>query len=138
MEQDKKQIIINEFIDFCKQKLQIDYLPNIEFITDRKWVTENRSFGGYNRYYKTLTVYINNRNLADILRTLSHELVHHKQNELGQLKSDNDGNTGSDIENEANAISGIIMREFGQKNNKIYENKQIIKQLLLIELQNKK
>jgi Zn-dependent peptidase ImmA (M78 family) len=138
MEQDKKQIIINEFIDFCKQKLRIDYLPNIEFITDRKWVTENRSFGGYNPYYKTLTVYINNRNLADILRTLSHELVHHKQNELGQLKSDNDGNTGSDIENEANSISGIIMREFGQKNNKIYENKQIIKQLLLIELQNKK
>lgn len=135
MEQNKKQEVINNFINFCKEKLQIDHLPNIEFITDRKWAAENSSFGGYNPYYKSLQVYIGNRNLADILRTLSHELVHHKQNELGQIKDINDGTTGSDIENEANSVSGIIMREYGQKNNKIYENKQIIKQLLLLELQ---
>jgi hypothetical protein len=104
--------------------LQIDHLPNIEFITDRKWVTENRSFGGYNPYYKTLTVYVNNRNLADILRTLSHELVHHKQNEDGRLGKDisKEGATGSDIENEANYEAGKVMRWFAKANPQMFKS----------------
>ena len=63
--------------------------------------------------------------MADILRTLCHEMVHHKQNEAGRLKSDT-GKTGSEIENEANAQAGILLREYGQHNEVIYEsfNKQ--------------
>jgi hypothetical protein len=48
-------------------------------------------------------------------------MVHHKQNEEGRLKPDS-GNTGSDIENEANAQAGILLREYGQHNEVIYES----------------
>jgi translation elongation factor EF-Ts len=57
-------------------------------------------------------VYAKNRNLADIMRSLAHEIVHSKQNEISAL-SGIDGETGSDIENQANAIAGIIMRHYG-------------------------
>ena len=65
-------------------------------------------------------MYIANRNLADVLRTLGHELTHHRQNELGLLYTQS-GETGSPIEDEANVVAGILMREFGKKNELIYE-----------------
>jgi hypothetical protein len=112
--------IIQDFIEFCKDNLGIDTLPDINFIEDKAWVLERHSFGEYDPNKKSLDVYIGNRNLADILRTLGHELVHHKQNELGRLKV-NSGKTGSNIENEANAKAGILMRAYGNVNELIYE-----------------
>jgi hypothetical protein len=54
------------------------------------------------------------------MRTLAHELVHHWQNEEGRIKPDS-GGTGSDIENEANALAAVLMRNYGKQNPKIYE-----------------
>jgi hypothetical protein len=56
--------------------------------------------------------------MADILRTLAHELVHHMQNLNGDELN---GDDGSGIENEANAMAGVIMREFGRENPEIFE-----------------
>jgi Zn-dependent peptidase ImmA (M78 family) len=56
--------------------------------------------------------------MADILRTLAHELVHHMQNLNGDELN---GEDGSDTENEANAMAGVIMREFGRENPEIFE-----------------
>lgn len=116
----QKQNIIKDFIQFAKNRLDIDELPIIEFTNDRDWATQRRSFGEYNPGEKRLEVYIGNRNLADILRTLVHELVHHRQNELGLIKI-NSGSTGSNIENQANALAGILMRDYGKTNDLIYE-----------------
>jgi hypothetical protein len=58
--------------------------------------------------------------MADMLRTLAHELVHHKQNVEGRIYNDS-GETGSEIENEANAKAGVILRNFGKQNSMIYE-----------------
>ena len=55
---------------------------------------------------------IKGRHLVDISRTLAHELVHWKQRIEGQ---ELDGSDGSETENQANAIAGIIMRRFGQR-----------------------
>ena len=60
-----------------------------------------------------------NRHVVDVLRTLAHELVHAKQNELGLIGPDS-GETGSDIENDANSIAGIIIRDYGKQNPSIY------------------
>jgi Zn-dependent peptidase ImmA (M78 family) len=122
MTEDLKQQIIEEFIQYCKSVLKIDALPPIQFTNDRAWATERHSFGEYDPTKNTLFVYIGNRNLADILRTLGHELVHHKQNELGVLKNGS-GQTGSEIENEANSIAGVLMRNYGKTNELIYEIK---------------
>jgi hypothetical protein len=112
--------IIEDFVEFAKNRLQIKELPKIEFANKRSWAVDRRSFGQYNPGTKTLEVYIGNRNLADILRTLGHELIHHKQNEEGRLTIGS-GNTGSDIENEANSLAGIMMRDYGRINDLIYE-----------------
>ena len=58
--------------------------------------------------------------MADILRTLAHELVHRKQAEDGRLNITS-GETGSDIENEANAQAGVLLRNFGKLNKQIYQ-----------------
>ena len=48
-------------------------------------------------------------------------MVHQKQNELGLLEMDS-GETGSDIENEANACANdIIMRNFGDVVGNLYD-----------------
>jgi Zn-dependent peptidase ImmA (M78 family) len=58
--------------------------------------------------------------MADILRTLAHELVHHMQN-LDDRLTDNSGDDGSPEENEANALAAVIMRQYGRENSHIYE-----------------
>ena len=113
--------IIEEFIGFAQDFLQIEDLPQIKFVTNREWATQFHSFGRYRNENKDITVYLKNRNLADILRTLGHELVHHRQNELGMLTMTS-GETGSEIENEANVKAGIMMRDFGKTHEEIYES----------------
>ena len=63
------------------------------------------------------------RAIMDIMRSVAHELVHHCQNQNGQLTGDvEEGADGSPIENEANAKAGEIMRVFGKQNPEIYTN----------------
>lgn len=117
----QRNAIIKDFIQYCKGRLDIDVEPKIDFINDREWATTNRSFGSYDPNTDHIVVYIGNRNLADVLRTLGHELVHHKQRELGHVQSHKDGRTGSPIENQANSLAGVIMRDYGKTNDLIYE-----------------
>ena len=74
--------------------------------------------------------------MADVLRTLAHELVHHKQNEMGKLKIDS-GKAGSDIENEANAKAGILMRDFGKEREEIFESESLKLANILKEIKRK-
>lgn len=122
MTEEIKKQLIEEFIQYCKSMLKISHLPPIQFTNNRDWAVERHSFGEYNPEKTTLFVYTGNRNLADILRTLGHELVHHKQAELGMVKNGS-GNTGSEIENQANAVAGILMRNYGKTHELIYEVK---------------
>ena len=79
-----------------------------------------KSFGKYTPETNELRVVFANRNLADAFRTLGHELKHNEQRIKGNVDPTS-GDTGSDIENEANAFAGIAMREFGQKYPMIFE-----------------
>lgn len=118
-----KAKILEDFVDFSCQALQISQKPKILITNNHAWSTTRHSFGEYNASVPSVTVYINGRNIADVLRTLAHELVHHRQNELGMIKPGS-GETGSDIENQANAMAGILMREYGRMNKIIYESKK--------------
>jgi len=115
----KKLNLIKHFIYFCKKELGIQSLPKISFIKARDFVDKRRSFGEYSPNDRTIKVFIRERNLADICRSLAHELVHHRQNELELLYNDA-GETGTETENDANSIAGIIMREYGKLNLDIY------------------
>jgi hypothetical protein len=122
MENAQKIQLALDFIKFASGHMNLQSLPKIIFTTDNKWAKQMRSFGQYDPTKKSIVTYVDNRNMADVLRTLCHELVHHKQNEEGRLEV-NSGETGSDIENEANAIAGIMLRDYGKLNSMIYESR---------------
>jgi hypothetical protein len=119
MDQNRRNIL-KDFIAFCKQELNIQTLPKISLLNHKNFVEQNRSFGEYNPQTNAIKVVALNRNLADICRSLAHELCHHRQNEL-DLIYDDAGETGTDIENDANAMAGIIMRDYGKKNVAVYD-----------------
>jgi hypothetical protein len=115
---------IGEFIKYACKDLGIQNPPrNLTFSYDTKAAKEKRSFGYFDPNSNKIWVYVRNRNMADILRTLAHELVHRKQDEDGRIDYKS-GETGSDIENEANAQAGVLLRNYGKINNGIYEAKK--------------
>jgi len=124
MEEQQRISIYKDFLKFCYGELNIKHAPRIKITRDKNFVKINYSFGGYYPQEKAIVVYDNNRNLADCLRTLAHELVHHSQNEKGSLKPES-GKDGSEHENEANSKAGIILRSYGRQHPIIYENKSL-------------
>lgn len=122
MENAQKIQLALDFIKFASGRMNLQSLPKIIFTTDNNWAKQMRSFGQYDPTKKSIVTYVENRNMADVLRTLCHELVHHKQNEEGRIEV-NSGETGSDIENEANATAGILLRDYGKLNSMIYESR---------------
>lgn len=133
MDQEQKIEILSHFVEYCKKRLQIQGQPQMRFTSDRDWAVQQRSFGSYNPNTGEITVYVGNRNLADILRTLAHELVHEKQREDEKLE-DESGETGSEIENQANALAGVLMRDYGKINDLIYESRVLtLKEVYEIE-----
>lgn len=116
-----KNEIVNEFIHYAYNFLKIDEKCDeilVDF-NDFSFVDENSSFGGYSPDNRAIYIVGKNRNLADVLRTLGHEMVHHKQNIDGRLHNKS-GETGSEHENEANSIAGVLLRNYGKMNKKIY------------------
>ncbi len=110
---------VKHFIEYCKSELSIQTLPDIKLIADKNFVSEFRSFGEYNPNENSIKVFYKGRNLADVCRSLAHELVHHRQNELDMIYN-TAGETGSEVENEANALAGILMRDYGKLNVNVY------------------
>ena len=111
---------INEFLIYCKQYLNLNKLPKIQLKNDAEWSIQNKSFGGYIPGTSSMVVNIYNRHQVDVFRTIAHELIHYKQ-DLENRLYDGAGETGSEIENEANSEAGIILRNFAKSNPDIFE-----------------
>ena len=112
---------IGEFVKYAIKNLEIQKPPrNLTFSYDNAAAKEKRSFGYFDPNANKIWVYCGNRNMADILRTLAHELVHRKQDEDGRINYES-GKTGSEIENEANAKAGVLLRDFGKQHEEIYQ-----------------
>ena len=122
----QKKSQIAEFVKFAINELGIQKLPTVKFSYDTNESQEKGTFGYFNPNSNHIWIYIKNRNTADILRTLAHELVHHKQGEDNRIEQGS-GETGSEIENEANAQAGVLLRKFGKDNKGIYESIMIEK-----------
>jgi len=118
---EKKNEIIGQFIKEVSAYLGLDENDlNIEISYDPTEAAKMASFGKNTPETGVNRIVAANRNLADVLRTLAHELVHEKQKKEGRLYS-NAGDDGTDIENEANAEAAVIMRRFGKANPIIFE-----------------
>ena len=124
--EDQTDNILADFIEFAAQALDLQQIPKITFSDDEQLAKNMHSLGAYQPKSDELLVIKGPRLTADILRTLAHELVHRKQNELGPLSAE-DGKTGSDVENEANAAAGVLLRQFGQYRPEIFEEADALK-----------
>jgi len=124
LEHDKLKHVVGMFITYTCNELGIEEPPKVFLNNNESFGSTNRSFGHFNVADNKIVVAAANRNCADILRTIAHELTHYKQKLDGRLdlnNSEQSGTTGSDIENEANARAGVIMRNFGKSHPEIYE-----------------
>ena len=118
---EQKGEVIEKFVGFAGQELGLgEDVPNIIISYDNKEAETMKSFGKYTPQDSDIRVVAVNRNLADVLRTLAHELVHYRQNKDGRLDASSN-ETGSEVENEANAMAGVLMRNFGMQNPIIFE-----------------
>ena len=83
---DEKSRTIDEFIEFVDKKIELHgNYPQLDVIYKEGEAGKRKSFGGYYPDLEKIDLIATNRNLADVLRTLAHELVHHKQNIDGRL-----------------------------------------------------
>lgn len=110
--------LVKEFIKFVAKELELKGLPASIKFASTGYSKNHLSFGTYLPSEDTITVVSEGRHIADVLRTLAHELVHHKQREENRTL---DGSTGSDLENEANAKAGVIMRNFRHIHPEMYD-----------------
>lgn len=118
---EQKQKEIDNFIQYINGEIGLNgELPDITISYDDNEASSMKSFGLYTPSTDNLRVVAANRNLADTLRTLAHELIHHKQRKEGILNPASK-DTGSEQENEANALAGVLMRNYGKINPIIFE-----------------
>jgi len=118
---DKHKQILKKFIAFAIKELDIQKPPSgLTLSKDNTKARSRHTFGTFSPDNDKIWLYVSNRNIADSLRTLAHELVHRKQAEDNRLDLTS-GETGSEIENEANAQAGILLRKFGKQNEEIYQ-----------------
>jgi len=110
---------VTDFINFAKQELGITDDIKVELAFER---TPDLRTTAYYDMVGFIKVYVKDRAIIDVCRSIAHELVHHKQNIEGRLTdTGKDGEDGSPIENEANAMAGVIIRRYGKLHPEVYQ-----------------
>ena len=77
---------LKSFLPFAQQKMGYDRPVSINFVSDHK--NAQKTLGKtafYDPNNDSISIYTDNRHPKDILRSLSHELVHHAQNSRGDF-----------------------------------------------------
>ena len=78
----------NDLLEFFHQRYKLQNKPTIIFAQDKE--NSMKPFGKtahYDPAEQSITVYTTGRHMKDCLRSLAHEMVHHLQNERGDLKN---------------------------------------------------
>jgi hypothetical protein len=116
--------IIKQFIPFAQKHIGFKNPPRLFLRNDLE--NAKNPFGKtafYDPDDKAVTLYITGRHPKDILRSLGHELVHHKQNCEGQFSDSDDMGEGyaqrdphlRQMEMEANRDGSMCLRDFEDK-----------------------
>lgn len=108
--------LIQKFLKYVIRELKIESNAEIIFLFEHD--PNYPSAGGYLPSEKKVICAVRNRAIADVMRTLAHELTHHRQNELGMIGPEDSDN--QKLEDQANIYSGRLVRWFGRENREIY------------------
>jgi len=112
------QIFI-DFVRFAAHELDLKSIPEIKLLTTPISNSPYNSFAAYQPGQEVVILYATHRHILDVLRSLCHEIVHYKQDLAGQLNNMS-GKTGSNEENEANAVAGQILRKYGKMHPELF------------------
>ena len=116
---DKHKEQLDDFAKFVVKELGIKNPPTISIQNGRGTLKTTANYD-YTKENKIIKVNAHKRALVDVLRSLAHELTHHKQFEQGRLKVQ-PPDIGGEIEDEANAKAGQFIKIFAKQNPSIYD-----------------
>ena len=111
---------LTAFVKFVKNQLELKTVPTISIKGNRDGLKTTANYD-YTKENKIIKVYGKNRALVDIMRSVAHEMVHHKQFEDGRLEQ-RPPDVGGEIEDEANAKAGQYIKMFAKEDPTIYED----------------
>ena len=106
--------VISDFVEFVSEKLRLDHLPKVKVSNDPKFARNHKTFGIYFPELNGFTVEVYERNIVDVLRTIAHEMTHHRQNEVGSTKS------RADLEIEATTAAGMLVKLYCEQHPDLY------------------
>jgi len=115
---EEREAHIYEFIEWCYKLLNIKNKPQFDLSYDTEEAQGNHHTGSHSG--NNIWVYVKNRNLVDILRTVIHELTHQRQTELNMIKPD-DSYPGSPIEMLADMVAGKYIKVWGKMHPEIFQ-----------------
>lgn len=118
LDDDKKEKL-NSFVKFVKEQLELKTVPTISIQNHRNGLKTTANYD-YTKENKVVKVCMKNRALVDVMRSIAHELVHHKQFEQGRLEV-KPPDIGGEIEDEANAKAGQFIKMFSKMDETIYD-----------------
>jgi len=107
---------IVKFIKFVNDELNLNQPFKVKLVTQRDG--DLKTYAYYNPQNGDVKVYCRDRGLADVLRSIAHELIHHHQNQMGKLEEPTQ-DIGGEIEDEANSVAGQLVKKFGYANPKL-------------------
>lgn len=116
---DKQKERITEFVKFVKSELELKSTPKVVLQNGKNQLKTTASYD-YTKPEKIIRVNAKNRMTVDIMRSIAHEMVHHKQYEQGRLEV-KPPDIGGEIEDEANAKAGQYIKMFAQKDKTLYD-----------------
>ncbi len=107
---------VANFCYICDKYLEYPHgTYQVELIDKRE---NDMTTASYDPNTHKVKVFCGNRLVADVLRSIAHELVHHKQNLSGELHYPVQ-DIGGKIEDEANALAGRLVKIYCKRlNNK--------------------
>lgn len=113
---------ISHFVDWVCKKINLDrtLVKNIEFSYDTADAQDQHRTGAYDWHKNHMIIYVRNRNLVDILRTIAHELQHVKQDQQGRIRVHSP--PGSKLERESDTVAGYLMKLYGKLHRDIFED----------------
>mgnify|MGYP003647546551 CR=1 FL=1 len=100
--------LVDKFLDFVVKELELDQPFSVYFVDDKSNAKDPLGKTAmYNPKTKSVYVYATNRHPKDMLRSIAHELMHHKQNCEGSLEE----LPLEDAEKKANE-AGYLLRKY--------------------------
>ena len=120
VESPKDEQKVKDFIQWSLKTLNMqEPHPQFHFSRDTEEAQRDHRTGMHTPDGNIL-VYIENRNLVDIFRTIFHELVHHRQDQLNMIGPD-DSYPGSPIEAMADMMAGKYIKIYGKQHPEIFQ-----------------